>query len=144
MLPPKPPPKGQFQARLAVYCSMFSFESLKDQLLKLMKLDTLLDSLSGYIEARVNLLKHEIKEEITGHISRVVIILLAAFLGLMALGFISITIALWLNEATASPYYGFLIVSGFYVLTALLLWGYRGVAAAMLQKKLRDKTGPDA
>ena len=127
------------RAILPVYCSMFSFENLKEQLLKLLRLDALVDSLSAYIEARVNLIKHEIKEEVTMHLSRVMVWLVILFLALIALGFLSLTAALMLNVATESSYNGFLIVSGIYVLAGLIMYSFRGTIAVFIQRKIKDK-----
>ena len=47
---------------------------LKDRVLKFLKLDGLVDGLSGYIETRVSLLKIEVKEEIIELISKILVI----------------------------------------------------------------------
>lgn len=97
---------------------------LKESLLKFFKLDGLIDNLTGYVEAKMELLKYEIKEDVAKAASRVALFLvLGAFVTLFVL-FISITIALWLSE-TLGFTAGFAIVAACYLVVASLLILFR-------------------
>lgn len=118
---------------------MFSLDNLKDEIFRLLGLDTLIRSVSGYIEARVELIKMEIREEITRHLSRLIVTLTGLLLALSALGFLSITLALVLNETLESPYLGFLIVGGSYLLIALLIFAFRDSISRSVQKGMKQR-----
>lgn len=124
---------------MAYIRSMFSLDNLKDEIFHLLGLDTLIRSVSGYIEARVDLIKQEIREEITRHLSRLMVSLTGLLLALSALGFLSITLALVLNETLESPYLGFLIVGGFYLLTSVLIFMFRDSISRSVQAGMKKR-----
>lgn len=127
---------------MAYIRSMFSLDNLKDEIFRLLGLDTLIRSVSGYIESRVDLIKMEIREEITRHLSRLIVTLTGLLLALSALGFLSITLALVLNEALESPYLGFLIVGGSYLLVSLLIFAFRDSISRSVQKGMKQRMNP--
>ena len=91
-------------------------EGIKETLLKFLRIDSLVDNLSGYVEARVNLLKIEIKEDIAKVLSKGLVhasIILFIFLFLI---FMSLGIANYLNFVLQSEFHGYWIVSGIYLL----------------------------
>jgi len=122
-----------------VYCGMFNLNNLKDEIFRLLGIDTLLNSLSDYVDARVDLIKFEIREEITRHLSRLMVSLTLILLLLIAFTFLSITAGLVLNEITASSYLGFLIVSGAYLFIALVVYLLRGSIARSVQSGMKEK-----
>ena len=124
---------------MAYIRSMFSLDNLKDEIFRLLGLDTLIRSVSGYIEARVDLIKQEIREEITRHLSRLMVSLTGLLLALSALGFLSITLALVLNETLESPYLGFLIVGGTYLLISLLIFTFRDSISKSVQAGMKKR-----
>ena len=124
---------------MAYIRSMFSLDNLKDEIFRLLGLDTLIRSVSGYIEARVDLIKQEIREEITRHLSRLMVSLTGLLLALSALGFLSITLALVLNETLESPYLGFLIVGGTYLLISLLIFTFRDSISRSVQAGMKKR-----
>lgn len=118
---------------------MFSLDNLKDEIFRLLGLDTLIRSISGYIEARVELIKLEIRDEITRHLSRLMVNITGLLLALCALGFLSITLALILNDALESSYLGFLIVGGIYFLLSLLIFAFRSSIAKYVQAGMKER-----
>lgn len=122
-----------------VYCGMFNLNNLKDEIFRLLGIDTLLNSMSDYVEARVELIKFEIREEITRHLSRLMVSLILVLLLLIAFTFLSITACLILNEITGSSYLGFLMVSGMYLFIALLVYILRGAIARSVQDGMKEK-----
>lgn len=91
-------------------------------ILKLLKLDSLFDSVSAYIEARIALVKLEIKEEIAGVMARVLMALMLFFTFSMFFMFLNLGLALYINILFPEyPFVGFLLISAFYLLILLVL-----------------------
>jgi len=100
-------------------------EGIKDTILKFLRIDSLVDNLSGYVEARVNLLKIEIKEDIAKVLSKGIVhiaIILCVFLFLV---FLSIGAANYLNFILNSTFHGFWIIAGFYLLLFIVFMVFR-------------------
>ncbi|MEQ8425085.1 MAG: phage holin family protein, partial [Cyclobacteriaceae bacterium] len=77
-------------------------EGIKDSIFKFLRIDSLVDNVSGYVESRVALLKIEIKEDVAKVISRGLVhgtIILFAFLFLI---FLSLGLAEYLNTFFAN------------------------------------------
>jgi hypothetical protein len=106
---------------------------IKDTLLKLFKLDGLVNNLTGYVETRLELLKYEIKEDVARAIARASVYAMLVILLSMVVLFLSVTAALKLAEYLGMTA-GFAIVGGFYgVVTAILL-----TVREKLSKKIED------
>lgn len=96
---------------------------LKEILLKWLKLDGLINSLTGYAEARMELLKYEIREEVSAAMARFVVLL--AVFALLALALLTASVAFSLKLGESYGYaVGFSITAGIYatVLLGLLLF----------------------
>jgi uncharacterized membrane protein YqjE len=113
-----------------------AFFMLKDTLLKLFKLDGLINNLAGYIETRIELLKYEIKEDMAKAISRLMVVLLMAMLLTFFLLFISVSIALWIGEKTGTIA-GFGMVAGFYFVLMLITVALRNPITKVLKEKIK-------
>ncbi len=110
----------------------------KESILKLLKLDGLVANLTGYVETRVELLKLEIREEIAKAIARMtVLVLVMATISLFIL-FFSVSVALLIGEYLGF-FEGFLIVSGFYLLVAILVLLMRKSLSDTMEKELLKK-----
>ena len=120
-------------------CSMFNFNSLKDELFKFLGVEGLIRSVSEYIEARVDLIKKEIRDEISGQISRIIVLFFLMLTGLLSLAFLSIAAAFWLSEILGSNTYGFLSIGGFYLIISIAFWLGRARAAEAIAENLRKK-----
>ena len=94
---------------------------LRDTLSKFFKVDSLLDNLSGYVESRVELLKVEVKEDLTNGLAQAVGYLFIAFVFALFIVFLSIAIALLLS-ARFGTFTGFSVVGAFYLVAGLILW----------------------
>jgi hypothetical protein len=94
-------------------------------LLKLLKIDQLFDSLAGYIESKIIMLKLEIKEELAATLGKLAVYLIAGFLFMLFLFFVSFAMAVWLNQVTKSVYLGYLSVAGFYLILMILVILFR-------------------
>lgn len=100
-------------------------EGIKETILKFLKIDSLVDNLSGYMDARIQLLKIEIREEVAKVLSKGLVHLVIAFFVFLFLIFLSIGIANYLNDSLGDSFSGYWIVAGFYLLLFILLIVFR-------------------
>lgn len=92
------------------------------KLLSFLKVDSIFDDLTAIVEAKVELLKIELKEEAAKTASKLIS---AVFFGIMIFFiviFLSVTVATLLNHLLASSYWGYAIITLFYT---LLVIGYK-------------------
>ncbi|MFM7328238.1 MAG: phage holin family protein [Bacteroidota bacterium] len=123
---------------------MFNLDGLKGQFFRFLGIDSLLDNLSDYLEARIAQVRQEIRNEIAKQLARVVMVLILVVLGLLTLAFISIAAGLVLNHWLGNNYAGFLIVAGCYLLITLIWWfGRHGISTnveAIIREKMEKKS----
>lgn len=109
-------------------------DSIKDSLIKFLRLDNLISNLTGYVEAQVKLAKLEVRDEVAKILSRGLMIgtvLLFAFLFLL---FFSVGMAHYLNGIFEQPFIGYWIVAGFYALPCLLFLVFNRMISAHFEK----------
>ncbi|MGB3618525.1 MAG: phage holin family protein [Catalinimonas sp.] len=95
-----------------------------NRLYRFLKVDSLLENLVGYVEARIELTKIQIQEKLEGAASgasSVPRFIALAFFGIFALSFLSMALATLLNWAIGTPTGGYWIVFGLYALICILL-----------------------
>ena len=83
---------------------------------------SILSHLGGYLDTRIDLIRLEIQEKVSGLLVSVVHGVLLALLGLLVLIFGSIFVGLAINAALDSTYAGFGIVAGVYLLLLVLVF----------------------
>lgn len=110
---------------------------IKETILKLFKLDGLMSSLTGYFEARIELMKYEMKEDLARGLAKVSIIMLAAMLFTFFLIFVSVAVAFKLSESLGT-FNGFGIVALFYLVLLILIILLRNTISRRLEKKLKN------
>jgi hypothetical protein len=110
---------------------------LKDSILKFLKLDSLIENLTGYVEARIELLKIEIKEEIAKVVTHAGLYLLLVFAGTLFIFFTSMALAFKLSEYLGN-FGGFGVVATLYFLVALSLWIFRDKISQKLERELKE------
>ncbi|MGC1243033.1 MAG: phage holin family protein [Chryseosolibacter sp.] len=108
---------------------------LKDTLSKFFKVDSLLSNLTGYVETRVELLKVEVKEDLSKGLAQAVAYLFIAFILALFLTFFSIGIALLLGKSLGN-FAGFSIVAAVYLITGIILWFSREKIIQKLESML--------
>ena len=91
-------------------------------LFKLLKLDNLIEHLSGYVEDKIALVKIELKEELAVAIAKIIITIVMIIFVLFAILFASITLAVYLNKLLDSNLLGFGLVSIFYLVLFLFIF----------------------
>jgi hypothetical protein len=112
---------------------------LKDRLIKFFKLDSMANSLTGYLEARMVLLKIEIKEDVARGVSRAVVFVVLAFAFCLFIFFISVGAAYWIGASLGVPA-GFAIVSAVYLLIAIVLYVKRDEISHKIEKQVLEIT----
>lgn len=85
-----------------------------------LKLDNIIDHVSDLIEAKVSVYKVEMKFEVAKIGSRLLAFIILSFILFMVVLFLSFTGATLLNEVLASRFWGYAIVTGFYLLIFIL------------------------
>jgi hypothetical protein len=102
--------------------------------------DSLIGNLTGYLDTRIDIVRLELQQKASSVLVSTVHGAALAMLGLLFIIFVSIFAGLALNSALDSPYWGFGIVAGFYlVLLVLVVVGvdkaaFQGIA----NKALKD------
>lgn len=86
------------------------------------KVEHLVEHLKEYLNTRISLAKLEIAERISRVIAWAAAAVLVFFVLLIFIVFLSLSAAHGIGDALGKPYLGFLIVAGFYLLVALLVW----------------------
>lgn len=94
-------------------------------LLKLLKLDSLIHTVIDYVETRIDLIKAEAKDNLMVAMRAAAIYGAIAVLGIFFVIMLSITIALVLNAVLNSSFWGFVIVTGIYLITLVTLFMLR-------------------
>ncbi|SHI00859.1 Putative Holin-X, holin superfamily III [Chryseolinea serpens] len=110
---------------------------LKDSILKFLKLDTLIEHLTGFVETRIELMKLEIKEEVAKAMARVLILGLLMAVFTLFIMLISMAVAFKIGESLGASV-GFAIVAGFYLLVGVLLVLMREGIRETLEKQLGE------
>ena len=105
---------------------------LKDSVLKFLKLDSVIENITGYVEARIELTKLELKEDAAKTLSKVLLFLLIGVVFTLFIVFISVAVANLIAEYVGA-FGGFAIVAGFYFLVSLLLVAFRDAIGEKLQ-----------
>ncbi len=105
---------------------------LKETLSKFFKIDSLIENLTGFVEARVALLKVELKEEAAKGLAKGTAWLLIGLVLLLFIVFLSITLALFVGTKLGTVA-GFLTVSVFYCIVGLVLFLLRARIIARLE-----------
>lgn len=83
--------------------------------------ESLISNLMGYLDTRIDLLKLEVQMKLKEGVVNVLHAVLLGFAAFMALIFLNIFIALLLNDLLDSHFWGFGIVTLFYIILLVIL-----------------------
>lgn len=86
----------------------------------LFNFDSIIDNLKGYVETQVSLTKIEIKEEVLSSIGKLISVLVMAIFLFFSVLFLSVALAIYLNEIMQTSYWGFVLIALFYLILCLL------------------------
>jgi uncharacterized membrane protein YqjE len=96
--------------------------SEKKGILNLLGIGNIIDQLKALVETRMQIIKLEIKEELSKSFAKALIGLVLIFILFIALLFLSIAISIYLGYILDNYFYGFLLTSGFYFLLFIILY----------------------
>ena len=117
-------------------------EKLKETIFKFLRLDGLFNHLTGYVEARIELLKIEIREDIAKALAKALanamIYGVIFFFGCMFMAFFSVGLAHFLNRYFSQTYIGFTIVAGLYLVGFLIFMIFRKNILQNFEKHLTE------
>lgn len=99
-------------------------------------MDKLIENIARYLEARIELLKLDLQQQISGALVKIITFGLTFFLVPFVILFVSVGIANVLNDAIGNPYIGYFIVAGFYLALVVVIFALRGV----IQSKVEEIT----
>lgn len=88
----------------------------------MLRIGEIIHTIKGIVETKVDIVKLEIQDQISGILSRLLILILMGGSLLLVLLFLSLSLAFFLSQYFESPYMGFLLVGLLYLLVLLLLF----------------------
>ena len=88
-------------------------------------IESLLEKTGDFLETKVELLKLQAVDKVTGIGSSLATAIILIIVISVMLFTLNIGIAIWIGELLGEVYYGFFIVSGFYLLVALFMYLFR-------------------
>ncbi|HEY9116815.1 MAG TPA: phage holin family protein [Roseivirga sp.] len=106
--------------------------------MKIFDFNKLTETVSAYIETRIELLKLDIKEEMSKAIAKSMTWGVILICGLTALLFLSLGLALLFNELLNSGYYGYWIVAGIYLIVAAVIYISRDSLERKFSKEVKE------
>lgn len=109
-------------------------DNIKDSIFKFLKLDNLVNNLSGYLETKAELIKMEIREDVSRMLSQGIVIGTMIFFALLFLLFFSVGLAQYLNTFFTYTFVGYWIVSGIYLVAFLVFLVFRKVIHKNVEK----------
>jgi uncharacterized membrane protein YqjE len=113
-------------------------ESIKDTVFKFLRLDNLVDNLSGFVEARIDLLKIEIREDVAKVLAQGLVVAAVLLLALMFLLFFSIGLANYLNTFFVEAYAGYWIVAGIYGIPCILFLLFKNKISNYFERQMME------
>jgi uncharacterized membrane protein YqjE len=93
--------------------------------LDIFRIKNIVNALIGFIETKVELYKIQFKEEIAKALSILVLVIIFSMVGMLFILFLSHFISRLLNDLFDSQYLGFLIVTGFYLVSGIVVYLFR-------------------
>ncbi len=89
-------------------------------------LETLFEKTSDYLETRIELLKLQAVSTTSDVTSSLVSKFVIALIVSLVVLILNLGIAFWIGDLLGKTYYGFFLVSAFYILVAALFYFFRG------------------
>lgn len=106
---------------------------------KFLRLDNLINSLTGYVETRVELLKIEVREEVVKVVSYGLTIGMGILLVVLMLVFFSIGLANYLSAQYGTTFTGYWIVSGSYAFFFLVVLLFRKNIGQFIEQRINEQ-----
>ncbi len=113
-------------------------DKIAESILKFLKLDSLVNHVTGYVEARIELMKMEIREDVAKSMARAIVAVTLILTGFLFLLFLSIGLAHFIISYTHVPYLGYWSVAGLYGLVLLMVYVFRKSIYERFEKQFMD------
>jgi hypothetical protein len=110
---------------------------LKEGIAKFLKLDSLMENLTGYVETRIEIMKYDLKEDLSKVLSQVSIMIGLVLIGMFALLFISLAIAVEVGQRLGYLT-GFGLVASFYIILGIILFVNRDFLGSKMELKIKE------
>ncbi|REG86423.1 phage holin family protein [Algoriphagus antarcticus] len=88
----------------------------------MLRLGDIIQTIKGIVETKIAMVKLEIQDQISGILSRLIVLVMMAMSLLMLLLFLSFSLSFYLSQYFESPHMGFLIVGLLYLLILVILY----------------------
>lgn len=93
--------------------------------LDIFRVKNIVNALIGFIETKVELYKIQFREEIAKALSTLALVIVFSMVGMLFILFLSHFISRLLNDIFDSDYLGFMIVTGFYFVSGIVVYFLR-------------------
>lgn len=87
-----------------------------------LSLDRWIENFEGYLDARIELAKYDVREALVGILIKTVFFAGTAFFGFLAMVCLNFGLAYLLNELLDNQFAGFFILAGFYLLLGTIIF----------------------
>ena len=98
---------------------------IKESIFKFLKLESLVENLSGYVESRVELVKLEIREDVARLLSKSIVYAAMMLFAFLFLIFFSIGFAQYINTFFEASFAGYWIIALIYAITFFVFLLFR-------------------
>jgi uncharacterized membrane protein YqjE len=115
-------------------------DKISETILKFLRLDGFVSNLTGYVEARIELLKTEIREDIGKALSRAMVSIALFLVGFLFLIFFSLGLAHFINRYFEDTFIGFWAVAGIYGFIFLLVLIFKDRIFASFEAHFKELT----
>jgi uncharacterized membrane protein YqjE len=109
----------------------------KEGISKFLKLDHLMENLTGYVETRIEILKYDLKEDLSKGAAKILVFLGLGMIATFFVFFTTFAVAFMLADYLGT-FEGFAIVSGFYLLIGIALFWKRNDFIARIEKEIKQ------
>lgn len=100
-------------------------EKISEAILKFFRLENVFQHLTGYVETKIELVKVEVREDVSKMLSQTLVGMGLFLIFFLFLIFLSLGLAELINHYFEDSYAGPLIMAGFYALTLAILIAFR-------------------
>jgi uncharacterized membrane protein YqjE len=111
--------------------------------LKILNIDRLLESLTGYLETKIELFRLDVEDEIQKVIAKAIILVIVLICVFFALFLISISLSQFLNSLLDSRFLGFMIVAVIYLAFGAVVYNKREGLNARILENIKSKKRSD-
>ena len=110
---------------------------LKENIARFLKLDSLLENITGYVETKIEIMKLDLKEDASRLASKISVWLIILITGIFFLLFFSAAIALEIAKHLGN-FAGFGIISAIYLLAAVVLYNMRHSLQEKVESEIKQ------